>query len=936
MKPNSGANLDHLQNESNENVGRYDPLIGTILAGHLELLSRIGMGGMSVVYKAKDLLLNRMVAVKILLPHVAFDPRGIRRFRQEALAVSKLDHPNIIRVYEFQIPEDGQPFLVMDLVEGEGLDDFINKNGPIESRRAISLLAQVCVGLEHAHKYGVIHRDLKPGNIMLLKDPESKRQVVKIVDFGLAKLLQDETDTSQGLTRTGDIFGSPLYMSPEQCTSASLDVRSDVYSLGCVMYEMLTGQPPFRGKTVLETIQMQISQYPPPLSQVNPRIKMVGRLDSVLFKAIAKDPAQRYQSIEEFRHALEDIKISAPKDGFFDKLKLTLQIRQSKARPGSHSWLKTLMLLGGATFLLMFALLILIIATHNNGPPPNNFKEELRWLDGDQQAQVLFDEGNHYEEVERIFSEQLEKAKHLDPKYEKASLEGLLDVCTVMNKTPDAEWSRRYAALHDTMLDYTHMETELLKVQDAKEAKDTISKSIVLANSLKKAERSWFAEKMLNFALNLGTRFLDPKDPILAECKSAQADMHKIQESSGDKELGLRKQAESIYESNGQNSLAFANAQKDLADIYFRKGLWAEAKSWSQKAIETFKNLESVKREKDRYCGEIARCEFRMAMCADQLKDWNAKDLFLKQSRADLKKLTPTTDLDELSAHRLQSQDWSQLNHENWNLWADLERVKLRDDNNKLTIHKKIVEYLTKALAATNSEPEKSCPEILRCENSIADELVDWAEYKQALPRQLHCLAVRTRLGEPVRDQIETLEKVYECYAGQSQGQDRGEDKNVTEQAFKYANILVNAGVKKYYSNLAHLLLKLKMDKAVALQYSVTGFQYEADHHTAIVKKLENKNKGDADMKEDDDIKDDDNDVHASALRFLYANMVFAEACATNGNVSMATKVYNEATKYLAPYSLKLLANSDGKTRFLFRQATDLKKQVQLQLSSKN
>jgi serine/threonine protein kinase len=280
-------------------------MVGTVLNGHLKILNCLGAGGMSVVYKAEDVLLNRVVAVKVLHSHSALNPQNVLRFRQEAMAASKIDHPNVIRIYEFNIPENGQPYLVMDYIQGQSLAEFIKENGPIELRRAVSILGTICDGLQCAHDAGVVHRDLKPGNIMLLKDATGK-QTLKIVDFGIAKLL---TEDAQGhaLTQTGEVFGSPLYMSPEQCYGRPLDRRSDLYALGCVMYEICTGQPPIKGKSMLETIQMHTTAFPPPAATVNPGIKCGDKFDAIIFKALAKDPDDRYQTTAEFKTALEKL-----------------------------------------------------------------------------------------------------------------------------------------------------------------------------------------------------------------------------------------------------------------------------------------------------------------------------------------------------------------------------------------------------------------------------------------------------------------------------------------------------------------------------------------------------------------------------------------------------------------------------------------------------
>ncbi len=301
----------------------HDALVGSTLGGHLKIISCLGSGGMSVVYKAEDLLLQRTVAVKILHSHSALNPQNVLRFRQEAMAASKIDHPNVIRVYEFSVPEKGQPYLVMDFVAGQSLADFIATNGPIEMRRAVSLMGIICDGLQCAHDAGVVHRDLKPANIMLLKDSSGK-QTLKLVDFGIAKVLTEDT-VGHALTQTGEVFGSPLYMSPEQCFGKTLDRQSDLYSLGCVMYEMCTGRPPIKGGSLLETIQLQTTDMPAPAISKYAGIKYGAAFDLFIQRAMAKNPDERFQTALDFKQALLSM-LDAPQVENFGRTKLQSQL----------------------------------------------------------------------------------------------------------------------------------------------------------------------------------------------------------------------------------------------------------------------------------------------------------------------------------------------------------------------------------------------------------------------------------------------------------------------------------------------------------------------------------------------------------------------------------------------------------------------------------
>ncbi len=268
-----------------------------IIGGHYQIISKIGEGGVGTVYKAKHLLLDRIVALKIISPERRLDANALMRFQQEAKAVTSLNHPNIVRTYEYGVSEDGNPYLTMEYVEGETLAGLISSYGKQPVDVAVELISQVGQGLTHAHTNGVIHRDIKPENIVLFKGDDGKR-VAKILDFGIAKLIKVEE--GQKLTETGNIVGSPLYMSPEQCHGRKLDARSDIYSLGCVLYELVTGTPPFRGESAIETLVHHIQTPVPdiPVEDVPPLI------NECLQKALAKQPEKRFQSVQQFLSAL--------------------------------------------------------------------------------------------------------------------------------------------------------------------------------------------------------------------------------------------------------------------------------------------------------------------------------------------------------------------------------------------------------------------------------------------------------------------------------------------------------------------------------------------------------------------------------------------------------------------------------------------------------
>ncbi|MCA9801044.1 MAG: serine/threonine protein kinase [Cyanobacteria bacterium HKST-UBA02] len=291
---------DQVHLKVSESASERDPeMVGKTVGGHFEVLSVLGKGGMSTVYKARHILLDRIVAIKFVLPKLVHDEKTIWRFQQEAKAATSLQHPNICGVKEFGLDERGCPFLVMDLIDGQTLKDLIGKR--LAEKRIIELARQICAGLEYAHAQGVIHRDLKPENIVVTRD-KSGAEEVKILDFGIAKLLRDDEE-GPNLTKTGDIFGTPTYMSPEQCLGKRVDRRSDIYSLGCLLYEMAAGKPPFASDSSLEMLMLHVNESPPPLE----KLSVTADMEKIIYCCLRKDPDERYQSIKDLASDLEDL-----------------------------------------------------------------------------------------------------------------------------------------------------------------------------------------------------------------------------------------------------------------------------------------------------------------------------------------------------------------------------------------------------------------------------------------------------------------------------------------------------------------------------------------------------------------------------------------------------------------------------------------------------
>lgn len=319
----------------------FDPLIGSLLADRYQVNALIGRGATSTVYEAIDVeermreagkasiataemqaqasgaettivadqtstASHSTVAIKLLHPHLSGDAAVVKRLSQEAKSLRHFSHKNVLNVQSLGVTRQGQPFLVMELVKGQSLLDFLRQNGALNKFACMSIFDQLLDAIGAAHAHGILHRDLKPGNIML-STKDDGGFLVKILDFGIAKIVPLQGDTFFRLTQTGEMMGSLLYMSPEQCLEQDWDQRGDIYSLGCVFYEALTARAPLIGRTAFETMNKHLSETPPPLSVVRPDIQFAVGMEYLISKMLAKDPKARYQTAEEVRADLKRI-----------------------------------------------------------------------------------------------------------------------------------------------------------------------------------------------------------------------------------------------------------------------------------------------------------------------------------------------------------------------------------------------------------------------------------------------------------------------------------------------------------------------------------------------------------------------------------------------------------------------------------------------------
>jgi eukaryotic-like serine/threonine-protein kinase len=359
----------------------------SMLGGRYRVERRLGAGGMAEVFYGFDTVLNRPVAIKILAPQYARDASFVDRFRREAQAAARLNHPNVVAVYDSG-SDDGTHFIVMEFVEGRTLADFLAKGGKLAPAKAVEIAERIADALQAAHTQGVIHRDVKSANVMVTREG-----TVKVMDFGIARMAEGDN-----VTQTAAVLGTASYLSPEQAQGRPVDARSDIYSLGVVLYEMLTGGVPFVGDTAVAVAYKHVQETPPLPSTKNPEVSPA--LDAVVMRAMAKNPANRYQTAEEFRQDLERVQrgemVQATPllPGGGEATQVISRSQTQMMPPATPEERKTnpwlialivvlvLLVLGGALYLLASSLL-------NGGPSPSPTPSPIAYVSVLNERQAL-------------------------------------------------------------------------------------------------------------------------------------------------------------------------------------------------------------------------------------------------------------------------------------------------------------------------------------------------------------------------------------------------------------------------------------------------------------------------------------------------------------------------------------------------------------------
>ena len=308
-----GGNLEEIRDDLAETILKSandkdeskpkDSMIGRVLAGRYQLIEKLGQGGMGAVYKGQHVKMNRLTAIKILTADLADNPEFVTRFEREAEMASHIDNPHAVSIYDFGEADDGLVYLAMEFLDGEPLSSVIAREGALPIDRVVSITRQAAEALEAAHQIGIVHRDFKPDNVMICQK-KGRGDWVEVVDFGIAK--RSEVDPKhQALTQTGFVLGTPQYMSPEQVAGETLDLRSDLYSLALVTYEMLTGSLPFEGGSPQSQMVKRLLEPPLPLQKVRPQLAVPQAVEEVIMKALARYPKNRHASTVEFAREFE-------------------------------------------------------------------------------------------------------------------------------------------------------------------------------------------------------------------------------------------------------------------------------------------------------------------------------------------------------------------------------------------------------------------------------------------------------------------------------------------------------------------------------------------------------------------------------------------------------------------------------------------------------
>jgi serine/threonine protein kinase len=437
--------------------GTEDPLIGKVLDGRWKLIQFLGEGTMSRAYKAEHLQTGELVVLKMLHKHISINTANIRRFDAASREVMSMRHQRVAKMLDIHLDSEGEIFLVMEYLPGESLEEVLAKVGHLPVHRTIEIFSQVCDALETAHDDAIIHRDVKPSNIMLCQNDRGKDDI-RVLDTGISKLVAEDEDVKSSgyITRNKEVMGSPMYMAPEQCMGKRTDIPADIYSLGCVIYEVLTGKPPFVGKNVLETAYKHMNEAPKPIAPDSAHDKVLSRLEAVIFKCLAKDPNERYQSASQVKNDLAVLSSASEADwqsNTFVYKKTTKVKKRKKVEVREQTKPKMsieIIALLGALVVICVVAIIWIVAFLNSdsseGPAYNN--DEL-WVIKDKGKQSEQPDYASQEDAARTEMSRAERESGPDSKEYAAAVKELARVYVSSTHWQEAQtWLTKLTTLY--------------------------------------------------------------------------------------------------------------------------------------------------------------------------------------------------------------------------------------------------------------------------------------------------------------------------------------------------------------------------------------------------------------------------------------------------------------------------------------------------------
>jgi len=569
-------------------VARAQNLVRTVLSGHFEITALVGIGGMSAVYKARDRFLGRDVAVKILHPHLASHPASLKRFEQEAKAISHLAHPNIVNVFEYGISPKGQPYLIMDYLAGVSLAGLLKEEQRLSVPRALDLFIAICDALAHAHKKGILHRDIKPSNVMLIKT-EQHDEFVKLVDFGLAKLMPGADMEVRQLTQTGEVFGSPLYMSPEQVMGQTLDARSDIFSMGCVMYEVLSGVPPFVGENIMETMYKRVADDVEPL---DPALKIPKELETVVMLCLSRQPEGRYQTMLELMQDLELVK-----QGAGCSSKRIRGFKQARLTKIGSTYLKAALAAAAITLPVLVFAAVTSMSQQSRG--------QSAWARYDREGQKHLDSGA-YKEAESELTAAVAEAEKFGEHDRRLtlSLEKLAHLLRSEKKTGEAEKVEARLSMLKEENQFGDQESNLYEL-----AEMTLALVPGAIDRKKSPEFQRLAEKLNHLSLLfIGQQDYEKAIELLQKALSIEQQLKITDEATAARtltnlavaagKLGNYEQAQSLFQKAmqinakalGPTHPAVASSLYNLAIVSEERGKYADAEQQYRQALNLYQN----------------------------------------------------------------------------------------------------------------------------------------------------------------------------------------------------------------------------------------------------------------------------------------------------------------------------------------------------------